>query len=361
MSENLSDYITDIRNAISERVFQNEEDKRTGFLGLFRRKCSGGVCLFQDPKYAECCAGVIRLLGIEYKILLMCRVNPAKIRQPSEHDKFWVLNPTPDEIRPYRILLKRIDNSPLSLDNKLKIEYSPVYYIVNAINSNDCSFYDLKKNRLSEYNPTEIIDEEFQNQIFVIKVYSSIYYKPINTYMYKREILKNFPDADKTIVLPGFSKKQLNSAICCIQKAIKNKSNVDNNTFVYRGTAFKFPDNINVGSQFYFSSFISTSKDKNVAESFLSYQKGHQNYNGGTLMKIIIQNNGTDNEHPYYCFNIENYSISPEQKEVLICSHCYFQVLKITRSTPDDYVELVCKGYLLDNFNISNKDNNGDY
>ena len=176
MSENLSDYITDIRNAISERVFQNEDDKRTGFLGLFRKKCSGGVCLFQDPKYAECCAGVIRLLGIEYKILLMCRVNPAKIRQPSEHDKFWVLNPTPDEIRPYRILLKRIDNSPLSLDNKLKIEYGPVYYIINAINSNDYSFYDLKKNRLSEYNPTEIIDEEFQNQIFVIKVYSSIYH-----------------------------------------------------------------------------------------------------------------------------------------------------------------------------------------
>ena len=66
-------------------------------------------------------------------------------------------------------------------------------------------------------------------------------------------------------------------------------------------------------------------------------------------MTITIQNNGTDENHPNYCLNIENISLSPEQKEILICSHCYFQVTKIKKKGNIDYVELVCKGYLLDN------------
>ncbi len=37
---------------------------------------------------------------------LMVRVKPDKIRCPSEIPDYWVLNPTTDEVRPYRILLK---------------------------------------------------------------------------------------------------------------------------------------------------------------------------------------------------------------------------------------------------------------
>ena len=36
----------------------------------------------------------------------MMRVNPKKIKKPEEQPDYWVLNATPDEIRPYRILVK---------------------------------------------------------------------------------------------------------------------------------------------------------------------------------------------------------------------------------------------------------------
>ena len=38
----------------------------------------------------------------------MMRVKPDKIRSPKEKEDYWVLNPTTDEIRPYRILVKEI-------------------------------------------------------------------------------------------------------------------------------------------------------------------------------------------------------------------------------------------------------------
>ena len=46
--------------------------------------------------------------GKKYILGLMLRVNPKKIRCPSENKQFWVLNPGDDEIRPYRILIKEI-------------------------------------------------------------------------------------------------------------------------------------------------------------------------------------------------------------------------------------------------------------
>ena len=52
---------------------------------------------------------------------------------------------------------------------------------------------------------------------------------------------------------------------------------------VYRGVRVKIPNNIGVGSKFYFQEFLSTSKDINVAKGFAG---------SGTLMYITIQNNG---------------------------------------------------------------------
>ena len=69
--------------------------------------------------------------------------------------------------------------------------------------------------------------------IFAIKVYSSIYYKPINTYMFSGNILQTFTTADNEDTLTGFSREQLNSAICCIQNSIISHHNVKNNTIVY--------------------------------------------------------------------------------------------------------------------------------
>ena len=75
-------------------------------------KCGNGVYLYQNPKIAENTASIIDIGGVRYKILLMCRVNPKKIRQPQGFPDCWILNPTPSEVRPYRILIKK--NIPIS-------------------------------------------------------------------------------------------------------------------------------------------------------------------------------------------------------------------------------------------------------
>ena len=87
------------------------------------KKCGCGIYLFQNPKIAENSAGIIDIYGIRYKVLLMCRVNPKKIRQPEGFKNCWILNPTPDEIRPYRILVKTIFNSPLANAIKKNLKF----------------------------------------------------------------------------------------------------------------------------------------------------------------------------------------------------------------------------------------------
>ena len=44
-----------------------------------------------------------------YKCVLMCRVNPNKIRVPQNEKKYWILNGNFNEIRPYRLLIKKIN------------------------------------------------------------------------------------------------------------------------------------------------------------------------------------------------------------------------------------------------------------
>jgi len=71
------------------------------------RKCGLGVYCSPDPAYAEMYAGTTEFNGERYKCVLMLRINPQKIRQSSRWKKEYILNPTLDEIRPYRILLKK--------------------------------------------------------------------------------------------------------------------------------------------------------------------------------------------------------------------------------------------------------------
>ena len=73
-----------------------------------------GVLLFQNPKYAENAAGIINVCGYQIKVIIMCKVKINKIRKQKNFEDCWILNPTPDEVRPYRILIKIIPNSPLT-------------------------------------------------------------------------------------------------------------------------------------------------------------------------------------------------------------------------------------------------------
>ncbi len=71
------------------------------------QKVGIGVCFTPYIKEAEQYSAITNFGGKKYKIVLMVRVKPDKIRQCREQENFWVLNGTSDEVRPYRILLKK--------------------------------------------------------------------------------------------------------------------------------------------------------------------------------------------------------------------------------------------------------------
>ena len=333
MIKDLNDYARNIQKMINNKLYQTEIDIRS----KNNQICGEGICLFQNPQYAENSAGIIDIFGFRIKLILMCRVNPKKIRQPKNFPECWILNPTPDEIRPYRILIKKIPISPLvgTANDKIITIPQPMNYIISAINSKDFSFLGLKND--IRFNVISEIDGiKCSNEIFAIRLYSSIYYGFINEYLRSGKVLDDFYGRN------GFTKNQLDSWVCCLQYSIFNIKNVADNTIVYRGIKnFKFSQEIGIGSKFYFREFLSTSINRNFSESWIN--------NRGTLMIITIKNNGT-NGHINYCCYIEEFSISKGQEEVLFASHCYFIITKIIRDNNMDYAFLTCIGYPLNKF-----------
>ena len=326
--EDLNKLSKDINKMVKKELFQNEIDlRKKGNI------CGDGICLFQNPVYAENSAGIIDINGFRMKIILMCRVNPKKIRQPKNYP-CWILNPTPDEIRPYRILIKKIPISPMAVgaNESIITSPSPIDYIISSIKSNDFSFYDLKQQK--QYKTYSTINNQNieNNDFFVINLYSSANYIYINDYLRNKKIDK-------------FTEQQIKSWTCCLQLALKRNKGVKDNTIVYRGiNKFKFAPEIGIGSQFYFREFFSTSLDENVAKMFAGCTSDGDNK--GTIMVITIKNNGT-NGHPNYCYDITDLSKYRDEKEILLSSHCYFLVTNIIRNNLD-YVYLTCQGYLLD-------------
>ena len=68
-----------------------------------------GVYCYQYPEIMDEFCGEINVGDEIYKMGFMIRVNPKKIRMCAENMDLWVLNGHEDEIRPYRILIKKIE------------------------------------------------------------------------------------------------------------------------------------------------------------------------------------------------------------------------------------------------------------
>jgi hypothetical protein len=68
-----------------------------------------GVYCSPIPEVMEEFAGTVEIDNAKYKMGFMLRVNPDKIRAPQGRQDFWVLNGNPDEVRPYRILIKKVE------------------------------------------------------------------------------------------------------------------------------------------------------------------------------------------------------------------------------------------------------------
>ena len=71
------------------------------------KKIGNGVFIWNDPKVMKEKIENINVNGINYKLGLMLRVKPEKIRAPKNMKNVWVVNGTADEIRPYGILLQK--------------------------------------------------------------------------------------------------------------------------------------------------------------------------------------------------------------------------------------------------------------
>ena len=274
-----------------QQTYKNDKDLRNQ-----GKKCGCGIYLFQDPKIAENSAGIIDIYGIRYKVLLMCRVNPKKIRQPEGFKNCWILNPTPEEIRPYRILVKTVFNSPLANASQEEFKFfnEPSLYYKDIIDKKDISFYESNNTTLS-------------NNDYVINLYSSNNYKYINDYLREGK------------VTPGpYTEKQIKSWVWCLHDSLTNrKSNVTNSSIFYRGVGVPFPKDLNVGNKFISGEFFSTTKSLKIALAYSGYK---------TLFIVRIENNKVP--PGYYCYDIEDISNYNVEREILISSNCIFEITK---------------------------------
>ena len=296
-------------NAETGKTFINVKNARNP-----GQKCKSGAYFYKNPDYAENSSEIIKIGGFEYKIMFMCRVKPSKINQPENFQDCWILSPTPDEVRPYKILIKKIPKSPLAIQSqqviKMCLDPSPPQLYFQILQQKDESFYQKK----SSHGFQNLNDFDF-----VLKLYSQA--SSINSF------LRN-PS--------GNDNPESRSNVWCLHKAItQNVNNVPNGTMVYRGVCFKLPNNIGVGTKFYFPEFLSTSTDIDIAKDIAM---------NGTLMYITILNNGVNGKKSY-CRNIEYISDYPYQKEILFTSYCQFKVTKIERTPNLDIMHLTCEGH----------------
>ena len=297
-------------NLESGKTFVNVNNSRNP-----GQKCKSGAYFYRNPNYAENSSETIKIGVFEYKIMFMCRVNPSKIRQPENFQDCWILNPTPDEVRPYKILIKKIPKSTLAIASQqvMQICTKPDPSYRKILETKDESFYDKKNNGIG-YNHLNDYD-------YVLKLYSMG--SGINNYLRNPEN-------------PSHNINDSKSYVWCLHKAItENSPNVKDGTILYRGICHKLPNDIGVGTEFYFPEFLSTSKDINIAERFAV---------NGTLMHITVQNNGT-NGKKNYCRDIEYISNHPQEKEILFTSYCHFKVTNIERTPALDTIHLICEGH----------------
>ena len=142
------------------------------------QKCKTGAYFFKNPAHAENASDSINIGRFEYKIMFMCRVKTSEISQSENFQECWNLFPTPDEVRPYKILIKKIASSlAVASQQEIKVCFgspSPIYFQI--LQQKDESFFN--KNNLGT-----------SNFDFVLKSYTSSSY--INNYLRENQILNN--------------------------------------------------------------------------------------------------------------------------------------------------------------------------
>ena len=245
-------------------IFADEIDLRS------QEKCGSGIYVYQDIEVAEHQASIIDVNGIRYKVLIMCRVNPNKIRIPQNFPKVWIVNQNSFEIRQYRILIKIVVLT--SLADKTYITYSqPKKYYRQIIKKKDLSFFENDKIK-------EIMkSKNFNKHEAIVHIYTKDeYYESINTSLREGKYYKN----------KELSAKEIESYIWCLHSTLRNYYKdvvsdklipVKDGTVLVRSSRTPFDLNkYGIGSQFYLSPFTSTSLNMN--SKFKGDHKMFNNY-----------------------------------------------------------------------------------
>lgn len=311
-------------------------------------KCGNGIYLYQDIEIAEKQASIIEIKGILYKVLIMCRVNPNKIRIPESFPHVWILNPNTFEIRQYRILVKIIDLT--EPEKSTFITYpQPKKLFREIISKKDLSFFQSDKLK-------KIMEEKQLNKHeAIVHIYSTNDYTIFNNSLIFGELVKS----DK------YSEKEIKSFIWCLHSTLRNYYHdvnfsklrlVKDGTVVYRREEISFDlDKYGKGSQFYLSNFISTSSNINTKFGIDLKEKEKKKH----MIYITIRNNEKYN----YCYYIRDVSDYPNEEEVLITAYCNYYITNVTKNEQDEsiIVYAVCLGYVLDDDKVNEWSNINKY
>jgi hypothetical protein len=72
------------------------------------QKIGVGVYTSPNPQFLDSYAGIMEIEGVKYKAGFMLRLKPDKIRYSNSSPDEWIINGDFSELRPYRILIKRV-------------------------------------------------------------------------------------------------------------------------------------------------------------------------------------------------------------------------------------------------------------
>ena len=88
----------------SGQAFSGASDKRHK-----GQKCGTGVYITPNIDVAFSYAGVITLGKKNYKLVIMVRVKPEFIREPTTQPDYWIVDGKANQLRPYRLLIKEFN------------------------------------------------------------------------------------------------------------------------------------------------------------------------------------------------------------------------------------------------------------
>ena len=316
-NNNEFDYLNLISNSINLK--SRERNLKTG----------KGTILYQNIQLAEKQASLIDIdNNYNFKIVLMCRVNPNRIRSPIDYKEVWVLDKNSEEIRPYRILIKLFDKKE-NAGKPPKNFYQ--FYSLSKV------FYECLSKKDESLFQEENIKQGFTPVEFPIYLYKDNSW-PLTEYLI-------FKRAEN----PLFPEERVQSWVYCLYKVLTDKSLktdkmdlLENNTIVYSGVHIDqcaLNEEFKIGRRLYFGKFLSTSLDKEKAKEFT--------YGNGFLFIITIKNNEESN----YCYNIEKFAVvnnegyEDAEREILITAFALFQITNIVKGNDITEIYMDCFGF----------------